>query len=264
MIGRNLFQSCAKVTKLNRIKIGLIGGTDSSHGSGLHADLQTVKKMHFSGVPAISAITLQNNSANVRIFPLPAKGFDSQLTELLNVELDAIKIGMLPDEISVQLVCEFLDKTACQRVVLDPVHSTSCGHQLISDQGWNLLLKKLLTRVGLVTPNLDEVIRILGPEYRDETDAVKLLNKCADFETKAVLLKGGHLATKWCTDVLAEKNKPFLEFKKKRISGGSKVRGTGCRLATAIACFWAKENDLASAVEHAGKFLNDYILKKIS
>ena len=57
------------MTKLNRIKIGLIGGTDSSHGSGLHADLQTVKDA-FSGVPAISAITLQNNSANVRIFPL--------------------------------------------------------------------------------------------------------------------------------------------------------------------------------------------------
>ena len=74
---------------------------------------------------------------------------------------------------------------------------------------------------------------------------------CRFQKPRRFLLKGGHLATKWCTDVLAEKNKPFLEFKKKRISGGSKVRGTGCRLATAIACFWAKENDLASAVEHA-------------
>ena len=196
--------------------------------------------MHFSGVPAISAITLQNNSANVRIFPLPAKGFDSQLTELLNVELDAIKIGMLPDELSVQLVCEFLDKTACQRVVLDPVHSTSCGHQLISDQGWNLLLKKLLTLRRFSYSQFRRSNPYTWTEYRDETDAVKLLNKCADFETKAVLLKGGHLATNGVLMFL-QKNKPFLEFKKKRISGGSKVEELVAGLQLLLLAFGQKK-----------------------
>ena len=137
--------------------------------------------------------------------------------------------------------------------------STSCGHQIISDQGWNLLLKKLLTRVGLVTPNLDEVIRILGPEY-SETDAVKLLNKCADFGTRRFYLKVGILQQNGVLMFLQKKISPFLNLRK-TYKWRQQSRGTGCRLATAM-LFWAKENDLASAVEHAGKFLNDYILKK--
>ncbi len=263
MIGGNLTQNYAKVTKLPPFKIGLIGGTDSSNGSGLRADLQTVEKMNCHAIPAISAITLQNNPQNVRIFPVSPDGLNGQLSELLKVDLHAIKIGMLPDRSSVQIVCDFLDAIPCPKVVLDPVHSTSSGHRLITKEGWDLLLENLLPRVGLVTPNLDEVVHMLGKEFLDETNPVKLLNQWIGSRTKAILLKGGHNPTEWCTDLLLEENKSFLEFKRKYINGGGQVRGTGCRLATAIACFWAKGNTLGLAVEQAGKYLHEYILQKV-
>ena len=103
MIGDNLTQNYPKVTKLPPFKVGLIGGTDSSNGSGLRADLQTVEKMNCHAMPAISAITLQNNTQNVRIFPVSPDGLNGQLSELLKVDLHAIKIGMLPDRSSVQI-----------------------------------------------------------------------------------------------------------------------------------------------------------------
>jgi len=263
MIGCNLSQNYAKVTKLPPLKIGLIGGTDSSNGSGLRADLQTVETMNCHAIPAITAITLQNSPQNFRIFPVPPDGLNGQLRELLNVNLNAIKIGMLPDRSSVKVVCDFLDATSCRKVVLDPVHSTSSGHQLITKDGWDLLLEKLLPRVGLVTPNLEEAVHMLGQESLNETNPVKLLNQCTGLCSKAILLKGGHNATEWCTDILAEKNKPLLEFKRKFINGGGEVRGTGCRLATAIACSWAKGNRLEYATGQAGKYLHEYILQTV-
>ena len=243
-------------------KIGIIGGTDSSGGAGLFADEETIYELGDRPFAVISAITQQCNSSKIRIHAVPALGLESQLDGLLQEELDAIKIGMLPDESSVRKVGEFLNKSSCTKVILDPVQMTSNGHSLITDKGWECLIKDLIPRVNLVTPNLQEAGKLLNINNSEKISPVFLANECSKLGAQSILLKGGHGDGEQSTDLLVEGTSPVIEYKWERITGGTKVRGTGCRLASAISCNWAKTNHLANSVKEAGKYLQNYIRLK--
>jgi len=250
------------VDKTTSKKIGIIGGTDSSGGSGLFADKETIYELGDRPFAVISAITQQCNSSKIRIHAVPALGLESQLDGLLQEELDAIKIGMLPDESSVRKVGEFLNKSSCTKVILDPVQMTSNGHSLITDKGWECLIKDLIPRVNLVTPNLQEAGKLLNINNSEKISPVFLANECSKLGAQSILLKGGHGGGEQSTDLLVEGTSPVIEYKWERITGGTKVRGTGCRLASAISCNWAKTNHLANSVKEAGKHLQNYIRLK--
>ena len=242
--------------------IGLIGGTDSSGGAGLQADLETCNDLACNSYPVISAITLQNTLSSIRSYPTPRLGIQSQLSSLGEVIMDAVKIGMIPDETVVHEVKLFLQRKKCKKIILDPVKKTSMGHSLISENGWHKLIHELLPEVDLVTPNVDEAYFLLGLNPLEKMTPENLACLCLELGPKAVLLKGGHSVDSFhCTDILCRKDKPTVYFKNKRIVGGSEVRGTGCRLASAIACKWAQGNQLNQAVSEAQSFLQNYIKK---
>ena len=74
-------------------------------------------------------------------------------------------------------------------------------------------------------------------------------------ETNAVLIKGGHANENICKDFLIQKDHDLLVFKTERKQGATEIRGTGCRLASAIAFFLASGISLNQAVEK-GKTLS--------
>ena len=240
-------------------KIGIIGGTDSSGGSGLFADKETIYELGDRPFAVISAITQQCNSSKIRIHAVPALGLESQLDGLLQEELDAIKIGMLPDESSVRKVGEFLNKSSCKKVILDPVQMTSNGHSLISAKGWECLIQDLIPRVNLVTPNLQDARKLLTINDSEKISPTSLIKECSKLGAQSILLKGGHGGGEESTDLLLEGKNPVIEYKWERITGGTEVRGTGCRLASAISCNWAKTKELPISVKEAGKYLQNYI-----
>jgi hydroxymethylpyrimidine/phosphomethylpyrimidine kinase len=250
------------VDKSTSKNIGIIGGTDSSMGSGLSADEETIYELGDNPLTVISAITQQYNSSKIRIHAVPALGLESQLDGLLQEELDAIKIGMLPDESSVRKVGEFLNKSSCKKVILDPVKMTSNGHSLITDEGWECLIKDLIPRVNLVTPNIQEACKLLNINNSEKISPISLANECSKLGARSILLKGGHAGGEQSTDLLVEGTSPVIEYKWERITGGTEVRGTGCRLASAISCNWAKTNHLPISIKKAGKYLQNYIRLK--
>ncbi len=70
-----------------------------------------------------------------------------------------------------------------------------------------------------------------------------------------MLVKGGHLLGKDCIDFfLLQSNPEGIEFRHPRLPGGP-FRGTGCRLASAIAARLARGDDLVLAVENARRHL---------
>jgi hydroxymethylpyrimidine/phosphomethylpyrimidine kinase len=247
------------VDKSTSKNIGIIGGTDSSRGSGLSADEETIYELGDNPLTVISAITQQYNSSKIRIHAVPALGLESQLDGLLQEELDAIKIGMLPDESSVRKVGEFLNKSSCKKVILDPVQMTSNGHALITSNGWECLIKDLIPRVNLVTPNLQEARKLLTINDSEKISPISLVKECSKLGAQSILLKGGHGGGEESTDLFLEGENPVIEYKWERITGGTEVRGTGCRLASAISCNWAKTRNLPISVKKAGKYLQSYI-----
>jgi len=240
--------------------IVLIGGTDSSGGSGLGADIEVMNALGATFLPVISAITQQRNNAPVRITAVPQHGIASQLQSLFDLPISAVKIGMLPDEKAVESVCQFLSHICVKKVVLDPVLRTSSGDQLISENGWSSLIDQLIPLTGLITPNLSEAYELLGLKIKGIPHET-LVRKCGSLSDKAVLLKGGHMGGDNSRDLLFQPNQSISEYNWERVKGGTSVRGTGCRLASAIAYFWAVEDNLTCAVSKAGNFVQAYIRK---
>ena len=78
-------------------------------------------------------------------------------------------------------------------------------------------------------------------------------------------MKGGHLDGENCIDIFIEKNNPSepLVFRHKRLQGGDSVRGTGCRLASAIAHFYASGSALSDSVNSGIDFLQNYLRSKL-
>ena len=246
------------------INIAIIGGTDSSGGAGLGADQKTILDHNCIPHSSISAITFQNSS-KVRIHPLPRLGLKSQLDSISEHTLDAIKIGMLPDESSVLEVLEFIKKFPDSKVILDPVRFSSSGFELMTTQSWTALKERLLLNLDLITPNVEEAKLLVGADINESISSLDLAKKCLSLGAHAVLLKGGHDDDpKTCTDILAQQKEEPEVLKYPRIDGGTEVRGTGCRLASAIACHWAKTRELLPAVEGAGQYLQNYIKESLS
>ena len=240
-------------------KIGIIGGTDSSGGSGLWADQKTISGLNCEVVSVISAITLQSSSTHISIHPVPKIGLKSQLDSLLEEELSALKIGMLPDLDSINEIARFLDFVKCEKIILDPVQRTSSSHDLISKEDWRILIEKLTPKVQLITPNVKEAVALLELPSDSDINPEKVAKKCLDFGSKYVLLKGGHLSSSnLSTDILASGEK-IKTFSYPRLPQGHNKRGTGCRLASAVASEWAKNDHLETAVKFAGKYIQNYI-----
>ena len=133
-------------------------------------------------------------------------------------------------------------------VVVDPVLAASSGTPLFSGRPRELLE---LARGAVLTPNLAEAEALLeGP-----ADARTLLAR----GPAAVLLKGGHLPGP-PTDVLA------LPANTESFSAGRipvKARGTGCRLASAIAAGLARGTPVREAVIDARRYVREYLQAQI-
>jgi len=253
------------VTRQDSLNIAFIGGTDSSGGAGIAADQQTVLRLGHFPIPVISAITLQNGKQGIRSFALPEEGLRSQFSELTKVPIHGLKIGMLPDAKAVKVVTELIHQHRFPLVILDPVLLSSSGHFLIDEEGWDAVRHILLPLVDLATPNLEEAQRMCDHTSNNtEPDPEKLGKTWLQLGVKSVLIKGGHGQGEHCTDFLFRNDQPTLTYPWKRLIGGTQVRGTGCRLATGIACHWAQSGELEQAVKEAGKYLQGYIQAELA
>jgi hydroxymethylpyrimidine/phosphomethylpyrimidine kinase len=237
----------------------VIGGSDSSGGAGVFADVKTCHDLDCEVSVAVTAVTAQNERRHYHSHVLPKQTLQSQLFALGDSEIDAVKIGMLPNLESIEAVRDFLLAHSFGNVVLDPVFSSSSGGSLSTEEGIASLDNRLFPHVGLITPNLFEATRLVEQADLRAESQEELAVACLDLGANAALVKGGHYSGEECVDVLALEDGETLVFSRKRIEGGSQVRGTGCRLATAIACFQAMGNELKDSVGQACEYLAGYI-----
>jgi hydroxymethylpyrimidine/phosphomethylpyrimidine kinase len=129
----------------------------------------------------------------------------------------------------------------------------STGAALLEPDAVVAYRELLFPLARLITPNLPEAEVLLGEEIPDEAALEAAAHRLAARFGTAVLVKGGHLATRDCLDVLAD-NGGLLRFRDERIPvAGS--HGTGCTLSAAITAALARGEALPWAVETAKKFL---------
>ena len=208
-------------------RILAIGGVDPSGGAGLACDARMIQAR--GAIPAVvpAVLTVQSNAAFHAWHAVDGDLFASMVHAALeDGHVGAVKTGLLADAATVRRVAELLRGVVAEGValVVDPVlGATARG----LDSGLDVIdayLGELLPLATIVTPNIPEAQRLAGG------DSARLLAT----QVGAVLIKGGHGGGDVIEDRLSTSSGEVV-LRHPRIDVGE-VRGTGCALASAIAC----------------------------
>jgi hydroxymethylpyrimidine/phosphomethylpyrimidine kinase len=236
-----------------------IAGSDSSGGAGIQADLKTFEALGTYGATVLTALTAQNTVGVTAVHDVPPDFVRAQLRAVFDdLDVRATKIGMLSRVVTIEVVRAELDAAEARHVVLDPVMVAASGARLLETDAVEALVRVLLPRAEVVTPNLLEAAAILGvavaatpAEMRAQAEALRALG------AQAVLVKGGHGEGAECVDVLVTAD-GLHTFSAPRVPGPAR-HGTGCSLSSAIAAGLAHGATLERAVADAKTWLTGAI-----
>jgi hydroxymethylpyrimidine kinase/phosphomethylpyrimidine kinase len=236
-----------------------IAGFDPSCGAGVGADLKTFSANNCYGVAAITALTVQSTQSVQAVHATPAATLRAQLDALADdLQIAAIKIGMLATRANAVAVAEFLDKRKFEHVVLDPVIQASAGGpDLLDAGGVKYLTEELLKRASVITPNIAEAARLTGLDITDPAGMEAAARRLAERGARAVVITGGHMEKP--VDVL-------FDGAEMHVLGADRVKtdnthGSGCTFAAAIAAQLASGRALPEAVMLAKAYVTKAIEK---
>ncbi|MBL9107064.1 MAG: bifunctional hydroxymethylpyrimidine kinase/phosphomethylpyrimidine kinase [Myxococcales bacterium] len=229
----------------------LLAGCDPTGGAGLWRDLATARACapelllagvvtawtrQGGGIPATSAARSADHvCADLRALAAPA----------------AVKLGLLPSGSSAQILAAVAATGA--PVVVDPVLAASDGGDLGARADALVdVLRDMSRETWLITPNRAEAAALAGTDADDPTVLVRL---AARLGSAAILLKNGPGAPEGRVHDLLWHAGQVLQLSRPR-DPGPDPRGTGCALATAIACGLARGRTLPQAVASAVAWLD--------
>jgi hydroxymethylpyrimidine/phosphomethylpyrimidine kinase len=229
-----------------------IAGSDSGGGAGIQADLKTMLAHGVHGMTIVCAVTAQNSMGVQGYWDLPPEAVLAQLNSVLgDIGAQAVKTGMLASAPIVHVVCDRLSDVDAP-IVVDPVAVSKHGDSLLSEGTLEAVKNELLPLATVVTPNLLEAELLTGSSIADEDGMLAAARQIASRGPRWVLVKGGHLPGN-PVDLLFGDGHVF-RFPGRRIISRH-THGTGCTLASAIACHLAMDADVPAAVEAAREYL---------
>ncbi len=241
---------------LQQGRVLIVAGTDSGGGAGVQADIKTVTALGGFAMSAVTALTAQNTLGVVGILPIAPAFIRQQMTACLeDLGADVVKTGMLHSREVIEAVVAELEAWAPDLpLVADPVMVAQSGASLLQDDAVEAVRELLVPRAFLLTPNTPEAARLTGLAVEDLAGQRRAAEKLIELGAKAVLLKGGHIPGAMLVDVLQTENS-YRELPVERVDTQS-THGTGCTLASAIACGLAQGLELEAAVLRGQAYLH--------
>ena len=223
-----------------------VGGTDSSGGAGLAADVKTLRSIGVHAAVVVTAVTAQSSTDVLDVHDVPEASVRAQLAAVLSdLGADVVKTGMLGHPGAVAAVAEAV---AGRPLVVDPVGVSSTGRSLLSPEALDLLRSSLLPLATVVTPNLAEVAALSGVHVDGEADLLRAAEAVLALGPQWVLVTGGHLPGP-PVDLLCDGDQVH------RLAGervdSAHTHGTGCTLASALAGHLALGEDVPGAARKA-------------
>ncbi|NMH59851.1 thiamine phosphate synthase [Alteromonas ponticola] len=231
-----------------------IGGLDPSGAAGITRDCVTAERLGVHVCPIATMLTAQplsstSGGAKMSVSAVSLEMFKQQINSQQTEPPNVIKIGALANDAQIDTLINTLIKLrshndAC-KVVMDPVLSTTTGLQLSSCTPAAIL--SLLPYIDVITPNIEELSWLTQLEIHGTDEAKHAATHLLAAGVNAVLIKGGHAnwdnqATDWLITSTGEHSFASLRYEKVAL------RGTGCRLASALAAALIKGHTLDDAV----------------
>jgi hydroxymethylpyrimidine/phosphomethylpyrimidine kinase len=228
-----------------------IAGSDSSGGAGIQADLKTFSALGVYGASVLTALTAQNTQGVQGILEVPADFVRAQMSSVFSdLDVDAVKTGMLASADIVIAVAEELARRREVRLICDPVMVATSGDVLLKPDAIAAYRDRLIPRALLLTPNLPEAARLLdAAEAVNEEAMVVQARALRALGCIAVLLKGGHGQGEAAVDILVIGDN-VTRLTARRLDTPHS-HGTGCTLSAAVAALLAKGASLEDSVHRA-------------
>jgi hydroxymethylpyrimidine/phosphomethylpyrimidine kinase len=236
----------------------VLAGLDPSGGAGLLADAEAIRAAGARPLCVATALTLQTSAHALSFQPVdPGFVLDCARALLAEERVRAVKLGMLGTAEMARAAAGLVAEARLP-VVIDPVLAASSGAPLFRGTAAEARAAYAALWPGaVITPNaseaqvlLDRAQPIDGPTAQEEAARAFVAAGA-----RAALVKGGHVLTAdESVDVLAEQGGMVAHLRGPRLPGGA--RGTGCRLASALAARLA----IGLPLEAAAREAKDHVL----
>ncbi len=236
-----------------------IAGMDPSGGAGILADVKAMSALGAYACAVVAALTAQNTQAVTDISPVNPQFVRAQLDTLFaDVEIHAVKVGMLGQTGVIEVVADRLGHHKPPHLVLDPVMVAKSGDLLLEQKAVGALREQLLPLATVITPNLPEAgvlleMRSVETVREMRRVAERLRNLMTHGGHRWVLLKGGHLPGNDTIDILHDGDK-MIELPGHRIQTRN-THGTGCTLSAALAALLPQTDSVIDATRAAKDYL---------
>ncbi|HVG19614.1 MAG TPA: bifunctional hydroxymethylpyrimidine kinase/phosphomethylpyrimidine kinase [Blastocatellia bacterium] len=244
-----------------QIVVMTVAGFDPSAGAGILADIKTMSAFGCYGIAAVTSLTLQNTQGVFGAYHQDRESVRGQMGPLFDdFDVAAVKTGMLPSAGVIQEVADAVRANGVERLVVDPVVTSTSGFDLIDDEALDALITCLFPLASLVTPNAAEAERITGIHVNDGATMQAAAEAILALGPRAVLVKGGDVQSEKATDLLLDSTggATGVTFSVERVRSKS-THGTGCTLASALACLLARGHALRDSVPVAKRYVYEAI-----
>ncbi len=218
----------------------IAGGLDPLGGAGITADAALASVLGVAPLPVALALVEQDSHGVRRLWPIAPDQFAGSFRAALEDGRPAVvKVGVIGSlEAAAWLVAELLPwlrSDPARRLVLDPVlrGGTPLGAPLATD-AMLPLLRALASPQTILTPNADELAALASvASPRTYAEAAELALQLHRETGAAVLLKSGHTDRPGEDGWVADGAVTMLPAQPR---WSHDLHGTGCFLATALAC----------------------------
>lgn len=231
-----------------------IAGFDPSSGAGITADVKTIGAHKCYGVACITALTVQSTRGVKAVEPMEGRVITETLETLADdLEIAAVKIGMLGSAEAARSVAAFLKRHQPRHVVLDPILKSSSGMDLLAKDALAVLKDRLLALATVITPNIVEASALTGVTIANTDDMEAAALGLHRLGARDVIITGGHLEPP--VDLVSPHPGKRVTFLKGEQIASRSTHGTGCAFSTALACNLALGKKLAEAARAAKRFV---------
>jgi hydroxymethylpyrimidine/phosphomethylpyrimidine kinase len=221
--------------------VAAFAASDPTGGAGVQADLLTLAALGCHPLSVITALTAQDTHGVHGLVAVDAQWVARQANSLFaELRVAAFKLGVLGSAANAIEVARILAAHRGVPVVVDPVLASGRGDPLAGEDMVPPLKGEILPRALLATPNTLEAERLGGV-------ASILATGC-----RYVLVTGTHDAGAELVHRLHDAGGVVHEERCERLPGS--YHGSGCTLASAIAAYLARGNEIVDAVRLAQAF----------
>jgi len=224
-------------------------GLDPTGGAGIQADIEAIISMGSHTAPIITAHTVQTTQ-NVMRFEAqdPILLIEQARTILDDLDVKAIKIGMLASVDVIEAIHSILMDYPKIPVIVDPILSAGGGSELIEHDAIDAIRNLILPLTTILTPNSIEARKLASEADSLAACASALQELGCDY----VLITGTHEKSEDVVNTLYANHRVMETFHWERLP--HEYHGSGCTLSASIAGLVAHGLEAFTAINEAQNY----------